>query len=354
MEELPWLKNNRDFSVILARVGLIITAFFALVAIFADFIAPYDPVEQDRSRLFAPPSVIYLQNRADSSAIGLFTNEVRLTDPLSLRYEEIPESQSQVGFFVEGFRYKIFGVFESDLHLFGVVNGPAKIRLLGSDALGRDRFSRLVFAIRNSLFAAPIGTLLASFIGILIGLISGYASRTVDLLLMGLADAMLSLPSLIVILAARAAFPLDLPPYRAVVLLIVIFSIVGWAEMARLCRGLVRSLRGQEFVIAARALGAHPIRILVSHILPNVAGPIVTQATVMLPAFLIAEISLSFLGVGVQEPMPSLGNLLAEAADLSRLTASPLIVMMPALAIFGLVLGVRLTALGRRSKGDLI
>ncbi|MER3430062.1 MAG: ABC transporter permease [Blastocatellia bacterium] len=334
--------------------GASILFLFAFVAVFADFFAPYNPTEQDRSMPSAPASRIRFFDSNNRLHLRPFVYRMRLANPLFLRYEEATDSPVPIGFFVHGFQYRIFGFFETNLHLFGAADGNANVYLLGSDRLGRDRFSRLIYAIQYSLIAAPIGTLLASLIGIMIGLISGFSPRSIDLVLMGSADAMLSLPTLILILAARAAFPLELPPKRAIALLIVVFALVGWAEMARLCRGLVKSLRSREFVMAARAIGAHPARILLRHIAPNTAGPLITQATLMLPAFLLAEISLSFLGVGIQEPMPSLGNMLAEAADVSRLAAQPLTLLSPAVAIFTLFLGVRLIASARSKAGEII
>lgn len=334
--------------------GASIVFLFVLVAVFAEFFAPYNPTEQDRSMPSAPAPQIRFFDINNQFHIRPFVYRKRLVDPLFVRYEEVTDSPVPIAFLVRGFRYRILGLFETNVHLFGALDGNGKIHILGTDALGRDRFSRLIYAIQYSLIAAPIGTVLASLIGIAIGMISGFAPRNVDLILMGSADAVLSLPTLILILAARAAFPLELSPERAIVLLIVIFGFVGWAEMARLCRGLVRTLRTREFVIAARAIGANPGRILFRHIAPNAAGPLITQATLMLPAFLLAEISLSFLGVGIQEPMPSLGNMLAEAADLSRLTAQPLTLLSPAIAIFILLLGVRLIVSSRPTEGEVI
>jgi peptide/nickel transport system permease protein len=163
---------------------------------------------------------------------------------------------------------------------------------------------------------------------------------------------MMSLPVLVLILAARAAFPLELPPSRAVLLLVTIFIAVGWAEMARLTRGLVITLREREFVLAARAIGLTRWRILFRHILPNAAAPLIVQATILLPAFLLAETSLSFLGVGLQEPEASWGNMLMAASDVTLLRNQPRLILSPALAIFLFVLAVRLLSDGLR-KGAL-
>lgn len=331
-----------------AKIGICIVVGFFLVAVFADLIAPYDPARQERSNTSAPASRLRFVDADGRFHLRPFVYPLRLADPLFLRYDEDTSQPVPIRFFVRGDRYDLLGIFESDVHLFGTAGGEAAIRLLGSDALGRDRFSRLVHSIRFSLIAAPLGAALATVFGVFIGVISGYSRRSADTALMGVADAMLSLPTLILILAARAAFPLDLPPLTAGLLLVGIFSAVGWAEMARLVRGLVRSLREREFVLAARSIGLSESRIMFRHILPNAAGPIFTQATLMLPAFLLAEVSLSFLGVGLQEPVPSLGNMLAAAGDITQLRSHPLLLLSPAIAIFLFVMAVRMAAGSRR------
>jgi peptide/nickel transport system permease protein len=196
--------------------------------------------------------------------------------------------------------------------------------------------------------------ILASLIGVFIGTVSGYSGRFVDTVLMGTTDAMLSLPALILILAARAAFPLELPPTRAAVLLLLIFAVTGWAEMARLARGLVLETRNKEFVMAAVATGVTQLKILFRHIVPNITRPLVTQALLMLPSFLLAEIALSYLGVGVQEPEASLGNMLIAASDLTQLRAQPVNVLSPAIVIFVFVLGIRLVSTQGRKRDRLV
>jgi peptide/nickel transport system permease protein len=224
------------------------------------------------------------------------------------------------------------------------------VNLLGTDALGRDRLSRLILAARFSLLVGPLGALLAAILGIALGAAASHGGRLVDGLLMRAADAMMALPALVLILAARAAFPLELPPWRAAVLMIGIFIAVGWAEVARLSRGLINAMRQREFVLAARALGLSTPRILWRHILPNVARPLLVQFTVMLPTFLLAETALSFLGVGLQEPETSWGNMLAAASDLTQLQAQPFILLSPAIAILILVIGVRLIGDGMKKE----
>ena len=331
--------RNRIRKNIPRIAGWLIVAAFVLVAVFADFLAPYDYRAQSRGEPSAPASSVHF--RDDAGNFGPFVYGRRLVDALRLTYVEDRSVEYPVRFLVREDQYTLLGLVETDLHLLGV-EGSVRINLLGTDMLGRDRFSRLMHAIQFSLIVCSLGVVLACGIGIFIGIVSGYASRGVDTVLMGATDAMLALPTLILILAARAAFPLELPPMRAAFLLLLIFALTGWAEMARLTRGLVMSVREREFVTAAVATGVTQARILFRHILPNVARPLITQALLMLPAFLLAEVTLSYLGVGVQEPEASLGNMLTAASDLNQLRSQPIAVLSPAIVIFVFVVAIRL------------
>jgi peptide/nickel transport system permease protein len=341
MQELPAKPKKR--TPLARRFAGLLLVFFIVVVVFADFIAPYDYASQSRQAISASPSSIRFRDR-DGNFGRPFMYSRRLADPLTFRYEEIEAEKYPLGLFVQGEPYKLFGLFQTRIHLFGVSGSEPsapRVNILGTDSLGRDRFSRLLIAIRFSLLVCPIGAVLACLIGVLIGLVSGYSSRLMDTILMGSADSMLALPTLVLILAARAAFPPELPPMRAATLLILIFALTGWAAMARLTRGVVRSLKEMEFVLAARSIGLTELRVLFRHILPNAAPVLVTQAMIMLPYFLLSEVALSYLGVGLQEPEPSLGNMLAAASDITQLARQPFLLLTPALVIFVFVLAVR-------------
>jgi ABC-type dipeptide/oligopeptide/nickel transport system permease subunit len=394
--------------------GLSVVAAFYFVALFADFIAPYDPRAQSRRETRAPASVVRFRDAAGRLHLRPFVYARSLTDPLARTYGEDTSRRYPLALFTRGDTHRLLGLFQTDLHLFGLsaqtsdgtdgrpaspadesdarnparrdgedsarqvsrqtpddsdqqvsrrtpaggdargssaVGDAPRLNLLGTDHLGRDRFSRLLHAARFSLAVGPAGTLLASLLGVLVGCVSGYAGRKVDAVLMRAADAMMALPALVLILAARAAFPDELPPARAAALLVALFVALGWAEMARLARGLVLSLRQREFVVAARSLGATESRILFRHVLPNAARPLLVQSSLMLPAFLLAETALSYLGVGVQEPAASWGSLLTAASSLTELRDSPFLLLSPAFAIFLFVLGVRLAGDGLRGDG---
>ncbi|HKX27192.1 MAG TPA: ABC transporter permease [Blastocatellia bacterium] len=326
--------------------GGIICCFY-LTAILADFLAPYDYRDQARREPMAQPSAVRFRDADGDWHLRPRVCARLLTDPLQLRYEEDRSRCHPIRFWIRGYRYRFLFYFESDLHLFGVDGlgreDAPRAHLLGTDAVGRDRLSRLLIATRFSLMVGPAGTILASLIGVVLGCIAGYTGRWLDAFLMRIVDLVMALPPLVMILAARATFPLELPPSRAALLLIAIFVTLGWAEMARLTRSLVAELSEREFVLAAVSVGLPPWRVLYRHILPNAAPLILAQALLMLPNFLLFETALSFLGVGLQEPDPSWGNLLAAAKDITLLPADQaLLLLAPALTIVVFVFGTRL------------
>jgi peptide/nickel transport system permease protein len=336
------LHRRRRSLPLSAAVGIILLSLFAFAAIFADHLAPYDRAEQSRRLPNAPISQVSFTDAAGNPAVFPRVFEPQMDDALRQTYTFDAKTWATFRLFPKGYQYRLFGFIPLERHLFGTDREDVRIHILGTDALGRDRFSRLVIAIRFSLIVCSIGALAASLLGIALGLVGGYSGKVVDTVIAGVADAVISLPAMIVILAARVAFPLELPPLTAAILLIGLFTLTGWAEMTRLTRGLVKRTRSLDFVTAAKISGVSGPRILVRHILPNIARPLLTQATLILPAFLLAEATLSFLGVGLQEPEPSLGNMLAAANDLSQLREHTFVVLTPAILIALFVLGVRL------------
>jgi peptide/nickel transport system permease protein len=342
-------------------VGLSIVATFYVAVALADFVAPYDYGSQSRDETLAPATRIHIFDDAGRFHARPFIRARRLVDPLTRSYAEDNMRDYPLALFARGYAYNFLGLFKTDRHLFGVVDEEAnrqtssrdtapRFNLLGTDKLGRDRFSRLVRAARFSLAVAPLGALFAGALGILVGCVAGYAGRKTDAVLMRAADAMLALPALVLILAARAALPIALPTMRAAAFLVAVFFVVGWAEMARLVRGLVLELRGREFVTAARSLGMRESRVLFRHVLPNASRAIIVQLSLMVPAFLLAETALSFLGVGVQEPDVSWGTMLADANSTTQLAEQPLLLLAPAFAIFLFVLGIRLLSDGLQRR----
>jgi peptide/nickel transport system permease protein len=349
------LREISSRSNVLMVAGLFIVIGFYMLAILADFLAPYDYRAQRVDEPLAPPSTLHFRDKQGQWYARPFIYSRQLADPLQRRYEEDSQRAFPIELFTQGYEYKLLGLFGTNHHLFGVShaenNETPRVYLLGTDVPGRDRLSRLLVATRFSLLVGPLGTLFAATLGILIGCIAGYAGRWPDVVLMRLADSMMALPTLVLILAVRATFPLELPPGRAAMLLIVIFVMLGWAEMARLTRGLVMELNEREYVLAAKSIGLSSPRVLWRHIMPNIALPLAVQALLMLPRFLLAETALSFLGVGLQDPEPSWGNMLSAASEITLLEGdNALFLLAPAFAIVLFVLGVRLLSDGLEAQ----
>jgi peptide/nickel transport system permease protein len=335
--------------------GAFVLMLFCLIAVFADLLAPYDYSSLSRKEPFAPPTTIRFRDAQGRWHARPFIYARRLVDPTTYRYEEVTDRPYPLELFTRGFSYKLLNLFATDLHLFGAraeagVEAP-RVYLLGADKFGRDRLSRLLMATRYSLFIGPIGALLASALGVLIGIIAGYLKGWTDTVLMRAADVMLALPTLVLILAMRATFPPGLPPADAIKLLLILFVALGWAEMARLARGLTQELRQREYVIAAVSLGCSPARVIFRHILPGAALPLAAQSLIILPAFLLAESALSFLGVGLQEPEASWGSLLTAVDGGLFKRGHAWAELSPALAIMLFVFGARLLGDGLGKEG---
>jgi peptide/nickel transport system permease protein len=340
-------------GALLAGAGIL--AIFCLIAVFADLLAPYDYSSLSRREPFAPPTTIRFRDAQGRWHAQPFIYARRLVDPMTLSYEEIMDRAYPLEFFTRGYSYKLLWIFPTDLHLFGVraeagVEVP-RVYLFGADKFGRDRLSRLLMATRYSLLIGPTGALLASALGILIGGAAGYIGGWTDAMLMRAADVMLALPTLVLILAVRATYPPGLAASDAIKLLLTLFILLGWAEMARLARDLTRELRQREYVLAAVSLGCSSARIIVRHILPCAAMSLAAQALILLPAFLLSETALSFLGVGLQEPEASWGSLLTSVESNLFKRGHALAELSPALAITLFVLGARLFGDGLGKEG---
>jgi peptide/nickel transport system permease protein len=277
-----------------------------LPILFAGFIAPYNPAAQNREFPYAPPVLIHFVDDRGIHLRPFFYAQVATDD--GYRYDiSTPHS---IRFFVKGDEYEVFGVFKSGLHLFGIED-TARIFLMGTDSFGRDEFSRLLYGGQISLAAGLLATFITLLVAAVMGTVSGYYGKWIDEALMGSAELFLSLPWLYFLLVVRSLLPLHVSPTTTFMLLIAVIAVIGWARPARLIRGIVLSARSREYVVAARGFGASDFYLLRRHVLPQAVGVLLTQAALLVPQYVAAEVTLSFFGLGVSEPTPSWGNMLS-------------------------------------------
>jgi peptide/nickel transport system permease protein len=287
-----------------------------LATLVAPALAPYDPGQAYRTHLFAPPMPPRI---VDASGLrSPFVYPVRLVDRLAQRYDEDRSRTQPLPWFDR--------------------SEAAPAFLIGADSYGRDVLSRLLHGARLSVGLALLSTLAALLLGTLLGGIAGYRGGWIDEGVMRLADFVLVLPTIYVVLVLRAMLPLVLPTPVILLLMATIFSLVGWPFVARGVRSIVAGERQRDYVVAARSLGASGPRILAYHLAPACVGYLAVQATLLLPAFILAEATLSYVGLGFPDTVPSWGTMLADAAEGNAMTRFPW-TLAPALAIFAVVLG---------------
>lgn len=316
--------------------GVAVLAAMHAGILLAGFFAPYDPEMQNRSLPFAPPSRVHF---VDESGFH-FRPFVYAWVPSPSHPGEYVEDRSNaipIQFLVSGASYRLAGWIPARLHLFGA-EGERRVFLFGTDAYGRDLFSRTLYGGQISLLAGLLATFLSLLLALLLGGVAGFFGRWADETLMRGAELFMALPWLYLLFAIRAFLPLGISAGQAFLLLVVVIGTVGWARPARLVRGVVLSARERDYVRAAKGFGASPAYLLRRHVLPQTYGVLLTQASLLIPQYVLAEVTLSFLGLGVGEPTPSWGNLLA-ALQQYHVLASYWWMFLPGLVLVPFFLG---------------
>lgn len=277
------------------------------IVLLGGFIAPYDYSAQIRSYSFAPPTRIHFMDGQRQFHLRPFIYPLEYS---SAGYVEAREHAYPIRFFVRGAEYKVAAYWTERIHLFGV-DEPAHLFVLGTDQYGRDQLSRLLRGGQISLVAGLLAGALSIGIGLLFGIIAGYYGSPADDVVMRAAEVFMILPWIYLLLAVKAFLPLNVDPTRSFLLVIAVIGIVGWARPARLIRGIVLTAKERNYVIAARGFGASNLYVLRRHIVPQTLAVALTQATLLVPRYSLSEMTLSFLGLGVSEPVPSWGNMLS-------------------------------------------
>jgi peptide/nickel transport system permease protein len=303
--------------------GLIMCVIIVLTAVFAGFLAPYSPTKTNSAALYSPPHALRLIAPEGGPTRPHVLGLTESMDPntFEITFEPDTENRIDLAFFVKGSSYKLFGL-TFDTHLFGTTDGQV-VNLLGTDNLGRDVFSRMIYGTRITLLMGFAVMLAAGIIGTAVGVSSGYFGGLYDLVVQRIVEFVKAFPDLPLYLALVALLPRRADPVTVFIMFAAILVLLRWADVSRELRGKVISMRGLEYVRAAEAVGAGSGRILFRHLLPNVSSHIIVWATYALPEIILTESFLSFLGVGVQQPMVSWGSMLNQVLDFQSFAAAP-------------------------------
>ncbi len=333
-------------------IGLWVIGMLYFCAIFCEFLAPYGKDNRILSAIYGPPTRVHV-----------FDPDGRLCRPFvygmqqeldfqsrQFRYTQLGDKQYPVRLFVQGDKYKMWGLWTTTWHLFGV-DQPGAISLFGNDRMGRDLFSRCLYGSRVSLSIGMLGVFLSLVLGLLLGGVSGYWGGWTDGLIQRVIEVIRCFPSIPLWMGLSAALPPHWPALKVYFAITVILSLVGWTDLARMVRGKVMALRDEEYVLAARFAGAGHMRIIFRHILPSFTSHIIVSVTLAIPHMVLAETALSFLGIGLRPPVTSLGVLLKEAQSVTTVALFPWL-MIPVLFVIVAVLTFNFVGDGLRDAVD--
>jgi len=348
--QLMWRKFKKHELAISSGVVL---SIFYIIAIFSEFFSPYNTEKYFPDYAFCPPQSIHFFGKNGEFHLRPFIYGIKQEinpDTWGTVYTEDKTKENPIYFFVHGEQYKMWNLFKTDIHLFGVKE-PEVIFLFGTDRLGRDLFSRNLYASRISLSIGLVGVSLGFALGCLLGGISGYFGGGSDMIIQRVIEFLISIPTIPLWMALSAALPNDWSPIKIYFSITIILSIIGWCGLARVVRGKLISSREEDFAMAAKIAGATDAKIIVRHLLPSFLSYLIVSLTLSIPYMILGETALSFLGLGIRAPAVSWGVLLREAQNVQTVAFHPWL-LIPGVFIIITVLAFNFLGDGLRDAAD--
>ncbi|HEY7517324.1 MAG TPA: ABC transporter permease [Methylomirabilota bacterium] len=349
--QLMWWRFRKHKIAVASAV--VVLGFYAVV-LGADFLAYADPDASEAQRSLMPPQRVYW---FDGWQLAPYVHGVKgARDPLTFKrvYRPDPDQKIRIRFFAEGFEYRLFGLIPTTRHLIGVDAGldPNKtIFLLGTDVQGRDLWSRLMYGTRISLTIGLLGVTASLVLGVVLGGLSGFYGGAVDTVIQRTIEILRSIPTIPLWMGLAAALPREWTVLQVYFAITVIISLLGWTELARVVRGRFLAMREEDFVVSARLVGCSRMRTIFVHMVPSFMSHIIAATTLALPAMIISETALSFLGLGLRPPAISWGVLLQQAQNVQTVAISPWL-MIPAIPVIVAVMAFNFLGDGLRDAAD--
>jgi peptide/nickel transport system permease protein len=347
--QLVWWRFKKHT---LAVIGLWAIGGLYFTAAFCEFLAPYSKDHLNPDYVYARPSKIRIFDAQGNLHRPFVYGTSMECDVYSQQicFVEQCDTMYPIRFFTRGDAYDFWGLWRSDLHLFGV-DSPGLLFLFGTDRMGRDMFSRCFYGSRISLSIGMVGVFLSLILGLALGGVSGYLGGWVDGLIQRTIEIIRCFPSIPLWMGLSAAMPEHWPPLKVYFVITIILSLIGWTDLARMVRGKLISLRGEEFVLAARFAGAGHARIIFRHLIPSFTSHIIVTVTLAIPSMVLAETALSFIGIGLRPPITSLGVLLKEAQNVTTIALYPWL-LIPVAFVIMTVLSFNFAGDGLRDAVD--
>ncbi|MBB3644407.1 peptide/nickel transport system permease protein [Rhizobium sp. BK619] len=354
----PWrLVAGKLIRQKVAMVAGVVILLLYLIGLFAEFLAPSLPATSKPQYTYAPPQGLsFFVNKPDgSSEFSFHVKGYKVEiEKVALRRTFVVDDTKVVpiGFFVKGAAYDLWGLVPMNRHFIGPINPNDPMYLLGADRLGRDVLTRLIYGTRISMSIGLVGVAMSLVLGVVLGSISGFYGGWVDTLIQRVIEVVSAMPTIPLWLGLAAAIPLTWSPVDVYFVITIIVSLLGWTSLAREVRGRFLALRGEDFVTAAKLDGSSEARLIFRHILPSLTSHILAVVTLAVPTMIVAETSLSFLGIGLKPPVVSWGVLLQDAQNIRTVATAPWLLIWPSLAVVVAVLSFNFFGDGLRDAAD--